>query len=190
MLFRDAILKRIVQGEVSLAFRRWRRPTVRSGGTLRTSRGVLAIDEVRKVEPRDIDDREACAAGYDSRTRLLADLRGDGGLYRILLRYQGVDPRLALRETPASEVELDAVHAKLAALDRRAAAGAWTRHYLCLLRDHPGVRAADLAARLGTETLPFKAQVRKLKELGLTESLEVGYRLSPRGLSLLAAARW
>jgi hypothetical protein len=27
----------------------------------------------------------------------------------------------------------------------------------------------------------FKTNVRKLKELGLTESLEVGYRLSPRG---------
>jgi ribosomal protein S19E (S16A) len=27
--------------------------------------------------------------------------------------------------------------------------------------------------------------VRKLKELGLTESLEVGYRLSPRGRALL-----
>jgi hypothetical protein len=43
------------------------------------------------------------------------------------------------------------------------------------------VRAPDLAARMGRETLPFKRDVRKLKELGLTESLEVGYRLSPRG---------
>jgi hypothetical protein len=34
---------------------------------------------------------------------------------------------------------------------------------------------------MGRETLPFKRDVRKLKELGLTESLEVGYRLSPRG---------
>jgi hypothetical protein len=31
----------------------------------------------------------------------------------------------------------------------------------------------------------FKADVRKLKELGLTESLEVGYRLSPRGRAVL-----
>jgi hypothetical protein len=45
----------------------------------------------------------------------------------------------------------------------------------------PGVRAADLAARLGRETAPFKLDVRKLKALGLTLSLEVGYRLSPRG---------
>jgi DNA-binding IclR family transcriptional regulator len=52
---------------------------------------------------------------------------------------------------------------------------------LDLIAEHPGVRAPDLAATLGMETLPFKRDVRKLKELGLTESLEVGYRLSPRG---------
>ena len=59
---------------------------------------------------------------------------------------------------------------------------------LCLIADHPGVRAADLAARLQRETLPFKADVRKLKELGLTESLDVGYRLSPRGRAFLDRA--
>ena len=37
----------------------------------------------------------------------------------------------------------------------------------------------------GRERHPFKTDVRKLKELGLTESLEVGYRLSPRGRALL-----
>jgi hypothetical protein len=36
------------------------------------------------------------------------------------------------------------------------------------------------------ERLPFKANVRKLKALGLTESLDIGYRLSPRGEALLA----
>lgn len=45
----------------------------------------------------------------------------------------------------------------------------------------PATRAADLAAGFGRETAPFKLDVRKLKHLGLTESLEVGYRLSPRG---------
>ena len=51
--------------------------------------------------------------------------------------------------------------------------------------DRPEVRAADLAAAAGRERLAFKADVRKLKELELTESLEVGYRLSPRGRALL-----
>jgi ribosomal protein S19E (S16A) len=46
-------------------------------------------------------------------------------------------------------------------------------------------RGFDLAAAAGRERHPFKTDVRKLKELGLTESLEVGYRLSPRGRALL-----
>ena len=47
---------------------------------------------------------------------------------------------------------------------------------------------ADLAARLGRERLDFKTDVRKLKALGLTESLTVGYRLSPRGMAWLDVA--
>jgi hypothetical protein len=38
---------------------------------------------------------------------------------------------------------------------------------------------------VGREKHPFKLDVRKLKELGLTESLEVGYRLSPRGRAVM-----
>jgi predicted transcriptional regulator len=41
--------------------------------------------------------------------------------------------------------------------------------------------STELAKALGAERFAFKQDVRKLKELGLTESLEVGYRLSPRG---------
>jgi len=55
-----------------------------------------------------------------------------------------------------------------------------------VVRDHPAVLAATLAKRVGQERDFFKQNVRKLKELGLTESLEVGYRLSPRGRAYLA----
>ena len=47
------------------------------------------------------------------------------------------------------------------------------------------MRAGDLADELGLERLAFKTDVRKLKALGLTESLPVGYRLSPRGQAWL-----
>lgn len=46
MLLKNSILKRIKAGEITLAFRKWKRPTVKTGGTLRTSVGVLAIDRV------------------------------------------------------------------------------------------------------------------------------------------------
>ena len=48
------------------------------------------------------------------------------------------------------------------------------------------VHYGELAERAGRDTAAFKRDVRALKELGLTESLEVGYRLSPRGTALLA----
>ena len=61
----------------------------------------------------------------------------------------------------------------------------WTHRVLELIRDRPETLAADLAASLGMTKAPFKRDVRKLKELGLTESLPVGYRLSSRGRTYL-----
>ncbi len=58
-----------------------------------------------------------------------------------------------------------------------------------LIRTWPERRAPDLAEIAGWETAPWKANVRRLKELGLTESLPVGYRLSPRGEQVVAALR-
>ncbi|HET9558634.1 MAG TPA: hypothetical protein VFS70_15950, partial [Actinomycetota bacterium] len=80
----------------------------------------------------------------------------------------------------------DELVARLARLDRASSHGPWTRATLELIASHPERRAGDLAAMVGREIQPFKTDVRKLKALGLTESLEVGYRLSPRGQALLA----
>lgn len=182
MLFKAPVLNAIAEGRVTCAFRRWRRPTVRAGGTLMTSVGVLAIEAVDRVAPETVTDEAARAAGYPSRQALLGDLAGDAPLYLILFKLEGEDPRRALRidDSPAA---LDAAEAALARLDARRA---WTRQTLGLVAENPGVRAADLAARLGRDTQAFKADMRKLKALGLTESLEVGYRLSRRGEALLS----
>lgn len=180
MLFKAPVLAAIAAGQVMLAFRRWRKPTVRVGGTLTTPVGVLSITAVDRVEA--VAEAEASAAGYLSAADLLADLPKDGDLYRITFHLAGEDPRKAMR-LDVSDPALDEVEARLARLDARKA---WTAETLALIAANPGVRAPDLAARLGRETLPFKVDVRKLKALGLTESLEVGYRLSPRGQALLA----
>jgi len=58
-----------------------------------------------------------------------------------------------------------------------------------LLEKNPRVAASKLAAKVGRETASFKIDVRKLKRLGLTQSFEVGYELSPRGRAFLRAAR-
>ncbi len=45
MLFKQAILERIGRGEVKVAFRRWRRPSVQAGTRLHTTIGLLAIEK-------------------------------------------------------------------------------------------------------------------------------------------------
>ena len=116
------------------------------------------------------------------------DRRTAGTIYRIRLRLAGPDPRVALRESlPDAGAASTSSRDRLDRLDRASHHGAWTRPVLRLIRDRPGVRAGDLAAQFGRERAPFKLDVRKLKELGLTESLHPGYRLSPRGRSLLEA---
>ncbi|UDY35749.1 hypothetical protein [Dermatobacter hominis] len=190
MLFRNDDLPAIADGSVTAALRRWKRPTVRAGGTLVTPIGVLAIDSVDPIEPVDLTDAVAGAAGWDSAEAALASphLRRDGELFLIRFHVEGADPRIALRDAAdLSPDELADVRGRLDRMDRRAAHGPWTRRFLALIRDRPAVRAGDLADEVGRERLPFKADVRKLKSLGLTESLEVGYRLSPRGAAVLAA---
>jgi hypothetical protein len=187
MLFRQDFLEGIREGRITLAFRRWRRPSVRAGGTLMLPIGQLQIGEVRPIAEKEITEHEATRAGYASRKALLEALnaRADGTLYRIALGALGPDPRVALRASAAlGDDEVDALIQRLDRLDAHAA-HAWTRRALELIRDRPAVRAGDLCKAIGMERLPFKANVRKLKALGLTESLEVGYRLSPRGEALV-----
>jgi hypothetical protein len=182
MLFRLETLRGIEAGEVTLAFRRWRHPTVRAGGTLRTRAGVLAIESVEPVKEAAISDAEARRAGAADRAELIAQLRPGGTLYRIEFRLAGPDPRIALRErADLDDEERAAIDARLARFDAASRHGPWTARVLDLIAERPATRAPELAAELGRETAPFKADVRKLKELGLTESLERGYRLSPRG---------
>jgi hypothetical protein len=183
MLIRRSVLDRIVAGEIDLVFRRQKRPTVKSGGTLKTVVGVLDIVAVEPVEIGDLTAADARRSGHSSVDALRADLlqKPDGTFYRVEVRYAGDDPRVALRNT--SELTDDDVATLRSRLDRydAGARGPWTRQFLGMIGDRPHVRAPDLAASIGWETKPFKEQVRKLKALGLTISHSPGYELSPRG---------
>jgi hypothetical protein len=181
----------LADGSVTVAFRRWRRPSVKAGGTLKFPRGVLAIDAVQEVDEHDITPGDARAAGAESRAALLDALaRRPGTLYRVDFHFAGEDPRVALRERAVLATdELDAVVVRLARFDTRSTHGPWTLAVLEAIDAEPGRRAPELAEGFGRETAPFKTDVRKLKELGLTESLPVGYRISPRGATVLAELR-
>ena len=187
MLIPRDTLDRIARGEITMAFRRWQRPTVKTGGTLLTRAGQLEIKSADTVAAGEITEADAARAGFDSREELIAELdrRGDGEIYRITFGALNADPRIALREAPLDEKQIAMLRAKLARLDAASPIGAWTRKTLEVIRDHPAVRAGDICKLVGQDRATFKPNVRKLKAMGLTISLEVGYRLSPRGEELL-----
>ena len=187
MLFKSATLEGIRNGRITLAFRRWPKARVKAGSEIRSALGVVGIAAVDAVAMSAISETDARKAGYETRAGLLADLRrfGTGQVYRIDVRFAGNDPRASLREQLPTKDDEAEISRRLARFDGASPEGPWTKAVLALIADHPAVRAAGLAAKLGWETQAFKIRVRKLKDLGLTESLETGYRLSPRGAAYL-----
>ncbi|HEY1333611.1 MAG TPA: hypothetical protein VGF31_05075, partial [Myxococcaceae bacterium] len=152
--------------------------------------GVLEVDRVDRVPVQVIGEEDARAAGFTSRDELLAFMssgpRGpptpESEVWRVELHHGGDGDRV--------EIALDdqLTDDQVATLARRLERlGEWTLPTLRLIRRRPRVAASRLAASLGRERDPFKIDVRKLKRLGLTQSFEVGYELSPRGRALLAA---
>lgn len=189
MLFESRFWPGIADGSITLAFRRWRRLQVVAGRPYRTPAGIIDVVAVTSVDPASIGHSDALAAGYPGATALRADLRGPDDLptYRIEFRpAAGPDPRAELAaDDDLSDSDVAEIDRRLDRLDRAAKRGPWTRSTLRLIAEQPAVPAGDLAARTRRERLAFKVDVRKLKNLGLTESLAVGYRLSPRGQAYL-----
>ncbi|NNU63368.1 helix-turn-helix domain-containing protein [Ochrobactrum soli] len=187
MLFKKHVLEGIEEGRISLAFRRWTKPTVRAGGSLRTAIGILAIESVEPFRQDDISREDARRAGFDTREALFAELdKGCGGtLYRVGFHLFGPDPREALRrQDQLSAEELATLQRRLASLDQRSQSGAWTAKAIHLIGGRDGRTAGEIAENLGIDKPTVKRRIRQLKELGLTESLQSGYRLSERGRAI------
>jgi hypothetical protein len=184
MLFRSHLYDDIRTGSVTVAFRRWQRPTVSEGGTLQSPVGVLRIDELAVIEVDDITLVDARAAGFDSVDAVVASLPDGVGrrLYRIRFHLVGDDPRVELRaRSELGDTDRAKIDVRLDRWDAASSTGPWTQQLLEHIERHPGERSADLAARLGLDQAVLKRRVRQLKGLGLTESLGTGYRLAPRG---------
>jgi hypothetical protein len=185
VLFAPRFRSGIVEGSITLTFRRWKRAQVIAGRRYRTPVGMLEVETVDLVDADDIDDDEAQRAGFPSADALRDVLRGDPGdpVYRV--QFHAVtepDPRDVLaHDDRLSDADVEELDRRLDRLDGASSHGAWTAATLAAIAEHPGVRAADLAESLGRERAPFKLDVRKLKALGLTLSLDIGYKLSPRG---------
>jgi hypothetical protein len=189
MLIEKRLWAGIQDGSITVMFRRWKRRQATAGNTYRTAAGRIVVDEVTEIAPSRIRRADALAAGYGSVAEAVADLRGTPGDPVFLLRLRPArdeDPRTVLAESAQLSTEdIEGITRRLARLDHASGHGPWTEQTLAIIRERPAVRAGDLADELGREMLPFKVDVRKLKNLGLTLSLEVGYRLSPRGEAYL-----
>jgi hypothetical protein len=188
VLFKQRLWPGMRDGTITVTFRRWKRSQATPGRRYRTGAGLIEVDTVDVVDDAVLTDEAARAAGYPDRAALVAELDKfpEGDLYRIAFHHVGEDPRRALRQdADLSDDDHAAIAARLARYDRASPRGPWTRAALDAIAARPAVRAGDLAASLGRDRASFKVDVRKLKELGLTESLEVGYRLSPRGRAVL-----
>ena len=189
MLFEQRFWSGLADGSVTLTFRRWKRQQVVAGHRYRTPGPILEVDSVDVVAPESVTDAEARRSGYEDAATLRAGLRGSNELplYRIAFHVvEGPDPRAELAATSAlSRADRAEIDRRLDRLDRASSHGAWTRSTLQAIGEHPATRAADLAESFGRETQSFKADVRKLKNMGLTISLDIGYQLSPRGVSYL-----
>jgi hypothetical protein len=189
MLFSKPFWEPIQSGDVTLTFRRWKRQQVVADRVYRSPAGRIHVTDVAVVTADAITDGDARRAGHRSAAALREELRGSPAdpVYRIEFRYlDEPDPRdLLVNDAELSSDDIAGIDQRLARLDRAGKHGPWTRRYLELIEEHPGVRAPDLAELVGRETQPFKTDVRKLKNLGLTISQRVGYRLSPRGAAYL-----
>lgn len=199
MLFKQRFHAGLVDGSITLSFRTWSSRRVKVGGRYKLARlGLLGVDAVDEVRLRDIPPRDARAAGFTDREELATYLsqtakrrvRADQKLYRVRLHFAGPDTDAdPAQDSDLSSAQAEELVKRLARMDHTSQHGAWTEQTLHLIEKHPHTAAARLAQRVGRETLVFKVEVRKLKKLGLTESFDVGYSISPRGRAFLDMQR-
>jgi hypothetical protein len=183
----------LADGSITLTFRAWTKPQAKVGGRYRVGGMLLEATDVTRVTVASIDDEDARRAGGADAASIHQRLQVDDPdqlVWRVELRLVGADDRIERRNhDDLSTDEVADLRARLDRFDRRSPDGAWTRKTLLLIEKYPGVVSAALARHAEQERPLFKLNVRKLKELGLTESLDIGYRLSPRGEAVVRALR-
>jgi hypothetical protein len=192
MLFKTRFQEGIRAGEITCTVRIWKRPRVKIGGRYALGGGAIVVDRIHETRLDDITPALARRSGFSSVVDLLKTAKHGAGERVFIIDFH-YDGSASARAVPATHVgdgeELAKLARRLDAMDQRTPEGPWTRETLRLIRERPAVRAALLARALGRARDDFKRDVRKLKRLGLTISLDIGYRLSEKGEALLASRR-
>ncbi len=187
MQFTKPYKEAIVAGKVTTSFRRWKKPQVKVGGEYNippygairvTNMTMLALQDASRKAIRD-----SGSTSIDELSKLLRCTPADT-VYQVKFTYLGKDAvNQPDRSVELTAEEIENLTRKVDRFDRETP---WAWQTLRLIANRPGTRAGDLAPEVNQELTVFKRNVRKLKALGLTESLEVGYQLSDRGRLLLS----
>lgn len=189
MLFTADAHDAIARGEITSTVRLWRRPHAKVGGRYRVGAVEVEVDEIELVPFGSITDDDARASGMADREILRRKAAHAGPIddetlvHRVVFHVVG-----SPAGSEATVVDADSIANACARLDRLDLAGPrgpWTARVLALIATHPSVVSTRLAALVDQPRVEFKTDVRKLKALGLTESLEVGYRLTTLGAEVL-----
>ena len=189
MQFTSVFKDGIRAGRVTRSYRVWKKPQAKVGGRYNLHPdGVIEVTGISQVPPTGITDEDAVAAGFDDAAALRRFLDTRASVTLVTFRYLGAGLVGQPERDRLARDELETLIGKLDRMDARSER-AWTAGILHSIASDPGRRAGDLAPAFGWDTATFKRQVRKLKALGLTRSLEVGYELSERGEQLLKARR-
>lgn len=180
----------VADGSITLTVRFWTRAQVKVGGQYNVGPCRIEVDSIELVPFGSLtksDVRQCGHGSVDELRRLVAHagaVSDETIVYRIEFHLVGnKTERRVVKPTTAAVYE---VSAKLDAMDGRSALGPWTREVLGLIGTNPGMVSTDLAAMVGRDRMQFKADVRKLKALGLTDSLETGYQLTELGRAIAA----
>ena len=175
----------VATGQITVTFRLWKRLHTKVGGRYTVGPVVIEVDAIEMIPFHAVTKRDIKLAGASSRDALreraahAGPIDDDTLVYRIEFHVVGAKPTEVA--APFDDEHVALVNAKLDAMDARSKTGAWTRATLSLIAEHEGMVSTELAAQMHRPRMEFKTDVRKLKALGLTASLDVGYRLTPLG---------
>lgn len=189
MLFTQDAVAGLADGSITVTFRAWKRPQAKVGGRFHRGDLWFEVDSVEVVTVASITRADARRAGEADVAGVLARLRDPAPTDKVFrIAFHRIEPAgPPVGDADLSPEDVAEITRRLDRLDGASPVGAWTRPTLALIGAHPGVVSTTLAEILGRERFALKADVRKLKRLGLTVSLEVGYELSPRGQAFLDA---
>jgi hypothetical protein len=186
VLFKAAQAEAIARGELTCTIRKWKRSQAVAGNTYRTPRGHIRVTSLDVMPLRDVGPADLRAAGFASVDELstfgvVANDEVHVVRFEVAPAPEVVDPG---EDGDLSGDDVAEINGRLDRMD----AGRprpWTRAVLRSLAESPGTRSAELSEQLGIEQARLKSDIRRLKRLGLTRSLERGYELSPRGQAYL-----